>query len=777
MALPLRLLRPVMQNNSYAYTQVAVSKGTHNITCDSGFNAIAYGFGNAESYGYSAGTNLKDLYQFISINNKYATVNFPAGCKNSPLKFAMTFPYQPLQIKWQFNGLFTDTTIGSPVFDSTWTVNDKTLYRYSLNKFFTITNTGTYPVKVLAISPGVDGCGGEEEIDYDLQVFDRPKVSFSYSNNGCTTDPVLFIDTTNGNGRPVTRYLWNFGDGNNALVNRPAHTYSVGGTYPVKFAVITDIGCLSDTALQTVRIFNPPLAAFAPQAAACLNKAITFKDNSASDAGSTLAKWNWNFGDSTTLIKTNNSPVQHTYTATGIFNVSLQVEMNSGCKSTVTTIPVTVNYLPVANFTAPAICLNDPVAQFYDSSYVTGNSQEEFTYLWDFGNGTTSTQKNGKTNYTATGIYNVALSVASSNGCVKDTTKKFTVNGAVPSAVFLVNHAAALCSNKAISITDASTVDFGNIIRTEIYWDYTGNPLAKTIDSLPVKGKTYFFKYADFGSPATKLYQVRYVVYSGISCISETDTIITVQASPQLQFAALPPVCEEVKPFQVTAAKDNSVFASTGMYSGKGISATGIFNPFAAGAGIDSITYTVTGANGCTADTVQTILVYPTPVVSAGEDKFLLEGSSVLLEGKASGNNITYAWTPTAYLDNAAIATPKVTATQDITFTLQVVSADGCKASDDVAVIILRKIKVPNAFSPNGDGINDTWAIQYLASYPECTVDVYNRYGQRVYHSTGYTKPWDGRSNGQPLPVGTYYWIIDPKSGRTQENGSVTIIR
>jgi gliding motility-associated-like protein len=84
---------------------------------------------------------------------------------------------------------------------------------------------------------------------------------------------------------------------------------------------------------------------------------------------------------------------------------------------------------------------------------------------------------------------------------------------------------------------------------------------------------------------------------------------------------------------------------------------------------------------------------------------------------------------------------------------------------------------VPNAFSPNGDGINDTWMIQYLDTYPGCTVDVYNRYGQVIFHSTGYSRPWDGRMNGQPLPIGTYYWIIDPKNGRRQVSGSVTIIR
>ncbi|HTE12364.1 MAG TPA: gliding motility-associated C-terminal domain-containing protein, partial [Chitinophagaceae bacterium] len=356
-------------------------------------------------------------------------------------------------------------------------------------------------------------------------------------------------------------------------------------------------------------------------------------------------------------------------------------------------------------------------------------------------------------------------------------TKKFTVNGAVPMAVFSVNNAAVLCSNKAISITDASTIDFGKIIRTEIYWDYTGNPLAKTVDSFPVKGTIYSYKYPAFGSPASKNYQIRYVVYSGISCVSQAITTITLRAIPQLQFDAMAAVCEEVAPFQVTAARDNSVFAGTGVYSGKGITASGIFSPVLAGAGIDSIRYTVTAANGCIADTSQAILVYPTPLMTAGPDKHLLEGGFVTLDGKASGNNLIYLWTPADFLDNAAIATPKVTTPRDMIYSLLVTSANGCKATDEVVVKVLKQIKVPNAFSPNGDGINDTWVILYLDSYPDCTVDVYNRYGQAVFHSTGYTRPWDGRVNGQSLPVGTYYWIINPKNGRTQVNGSVTIIR
>ena len=237
------------------------------------------------------------------------------------------------------------------------------------------------------------------------------------------------------------------------------------------------------------------------------------------------------------------------------------------------------------------------------------------------------------------------------------------------------------------------------------------------------------------------------------------------------------PVCEEIPPFQVTAAKDNSVLTGSGVYTGKGISPTGIFNPAQAGPGTDLITYSVVAANGCSADSARTILVYPAPVVSAGADKYLLEGSFVILDGKATGTNNSYAWTPVTFLDNASIATPKVTAPQDMLYNLEVVSADGCRAADQVMVKVLKQIKVPNAFSPNGDGINDTWFIQYLESYPDCTVDVYNRYGQSVFHSAGYARQWDGKTNGLPLPAGTYYWIINPRSGRSPVNGSVTIIR
>ena len=86
-------------------------------------------------------------------------------------------------------------------------------------------------------------------------------------------------------------------------------------------------------------------------------------------------------------------------------------------------------------------------------------------------------------------------------------------------------------------------------------------------------------------------------------------------------------------------------------------------------------------------------------------------------------------------------------------------------------------IGVPSAFTPNGDSINDVWNIKFLDDFPDATVDVYNRYGALVFHSKGYSKPWDGTCNGSPLPTGTYYYIINPRSGLAQRSGPVTIIR
>jgi len=87
------------------------------------------------------------------------------------------------------------------------------------------------------------------------------------------------------------------------------------------------------------------------------------------------------------------------------------------------------------------------------------------------------------------------------------------------------------------------------------------------------------------------------------------------------------------------------------------------------------------------------------------------------------------------------------------------------------------KLVIPNAFSPNADGINDTWEIRLLNEFPDCRVEIFERNGQRIYSSIGYNNPWNGTLNGKALPVATYYYIIDLKNGEPPLSGSITILR
>ncbi len=131
---------------------------------------------------------------------------------------------------------------------------------------------------------------------------------------------------------------------------------------------------------------------------------------------------------------------------------------------------------------------------------------------------------------------------------------------------------------------------------------------------------------------------------------------------------------------------------------------------------------------------------------------------------------------PVTYLNNSNVPRPLITPLTTTTYTLTATSAADCQASADVTITVLSQIVIPNAFSPNGDGINDTWQIQGLKDYQGAVINVFDRYGQMVFRATTY-KDWDGTYNGKPLPKGTYYYIINPQNKLPLLSGWVVILR
>jgi gliding motility-associated-like protein len=769
---------PLPQDPAYAYAQIPVQEGTHRLICDSGFNAIAYGFAQTESYGYSAGTNLRDLFQFITVNNVLGSVNFPASCRNAPFTFSIVFPYQPLDIRWRFNGLFTDTTLVNPRFDSTWEVSGRRLYRYTIHRNYSVPSIGTFPINIIATNPTADGCGGEQEIDYDLQIFEQPRAEFTATHNQCIDDSVRLFDATSTvGGRPVASWYWQTGDQQVYTTRNVSHRYRSAGNYTARLAIVTDIGCLSDTASRTLNVFNLPVASFRIPDTACDDRNTLLVDASTQPGAGTLASWAWTLqGGGATITNTDNRPFTLPSTAAGSYIVSLQVRNSAGCQSPAFTDTIIVKPTPTAGFGLPEVCLNDAFAQFPDSSSVAGNTQR--LYQWSFGDGSNATDASPRHKYNAVGNYTVVQIVRTQAGCADTATRVFTVNGAVPRAAVELVGTGANCSNQELVIRNASAVDFGGITRLEILWDVTGAPTMIENDESPEPGKTYRHRYTDFGSNQPRVYTLRVRAYSGISCFSDITREVTIQPSPQLRFDEVSPFCKDDAALDLSArTQETSGLTGTASYTGPGIRAGSSFDPSVAEIGPNRIRYTFTGGNGCTAFLERDIIVYPLPVVDAGPDRTVLEGGFITLNAQASGTGLRYAWSPPTGLDNPTVLNPQASPVQDTRYTLRVTTANGCSALDEMLVTVLKKPVIPNTFTPNGDGFNDRWEIRFLDTYAGAIVEVYNTAGQLVFRSVGYNQPWDGTMNGRPLPAGTYYYVVDAKNGRPKVAGYVTLIK
>jgi gliding motility-associated-like protein len=163
--------------------------------------------------------------------------------------------------------------------------------------------------------------------------------------------------------------------------------------------------------------------------------------------------------------------------------------------------------------------------------------------------------------------------------------------------------------------------------------------------------------------------------------------------------------------------------------------------------------------------------------VDAGPDRNVLTGNSVTLNGNVTGDNLLYSWSPNIYIDDIKKLKPVVSPLQDISYTLSASSVYGCSNNDQVLVKLVTGIYIPSAFTPNGDGKNDTWKIPFLDPDYHATVQVFNRFGQKVYEAVGAVISWDGKLQNELQPSGAYVYFITFKESKLKLRGTVSIIR
>ncbi len=379
---------------------------------------------------------------------------------------------------------FQDTSIGFPT-GWAWDFGDGGTSS-AANPSHVYAAPGTYNVQLSVMR--APGCVDIELKNSYIQVLPSPTAAFSATGNtGCAAPlPVTFIQNSTG----AVSYLWDFGDGNTSTLPAPTHIYGSPGNYTVTLVATAANGC-THTLTQTnlVQIVPPvPSFTFVGVQSGCLPRTILFTNTSTS-LFDPIATYLWDFGDGFTSSVI--SP-GHTYTVPGSWTISLTVTTVGGCTG-VLVIPnfVTTGPNPIANFgPAPlSVCFGQPMTFTDLSTSATG-------WLWNFGDGTTSTLQNPSHVYLNTGCYSVTL-VANNNGCTDTRTRN--------NYACVVGTQASFTYNPAIACDTPATVSFLNTSTgagLSARWDF-GDPASGPLNTATTSNASHV--YRSFGTFTVKL--------------------------------------------------------------------------------------------------------------------------------------------------------------------------------------------------------------------------------------------------------------------------------
>ncbi len=364
------------------------------------------------------------------------------------------------------------------------------------------------------------------------------------------------------------------------------------------------------------------------------------------------------------------------------------------------------------------------------------------------------------------GAYNV--NVVDQNGCSVTESTALTEPSAIKITAVITP---TPCNNQASGAINI-TVSGGTPPSPDYIYQWSGNIAATTQDISGLVSGGYSLVVTDANNcKADSLFQ-----------ISAVDTVLA-DAGNDTTFCLYGPII--LNGTQSTANHGTLSYVWTQLPHDT-VGHTGIISitPPA-----DTVWYQVevTNSNNCKdLDTVR-VIAHPAPVADAGPDVEIFLDHTSIIGGTPAGSAGTppysYHWTSidTVALSNTTSPNPITSTLVSIDYILTVTDANGCTDTSKMHVTVMPPIVVPSGFSPNGDGSNDTWWIDYIDKFPNNELTVYNRWGEPLYYKKGYNNAtgWNGIYNGKPLPVGTYYYVLllnDPEFSKPY-TGPITIFR
>ncbi|MBO9728271.1 MAG: right-handed parallel beta-helix repeat-containing protein [Chitinophaga sp.] len=237
------------------------------VSSDSAFTAITYGLGSVESYGYNAGTLVKNLNILPSFNNvmNNSGQNNTYTCAKTPFRFSMLIPVKPTSITWKFSQVAnlapkTDIVQNNPVPVDSMISNERKYYRFTIPADYIFSKPGLYDVPILISHPDIESCSNSFESILQIKVIPAPVVNFSVDYTGCLNDGALFKGTAaTSNGVAISSWKWNFGDSTLGTAKDTLKYYRYPGVKQVKLSIVAAEGCVGDTTKE-VEVYAPAVA-------------------------------------------------------------------------------------------------------------------------------------------------------------------------------------------------------------------------------------------------------------------------------------------------------------------------------------------------------------------------------------------------------------------------------------------------------------------------------------------------------------------------------------
>lgn len=632
-----------------------------------------------------------------------------------------------------------------------------TLIGTGANMSYNFANYGSYVVKHVAKNSL--GCLSDT-VTQTVVVKDKPLVNLTVLRDSvCANTNFTITANATVNATSISSYTWIKNNvlqptiTNQLLDNQPA------GIYTYKVVATSAQNCKSDTAIKIITVASKPIATLTATNI-CGSKTIAIAAT-ATVLNDNIANHFISYGDGNTSVA-NPSNGTYTYANYGTYDLKYVIKGSVGCSSDTVYQTIAVKDKPILNITYNNNACNNTDFILTAAATVNASSITNYTWLKDGIILPITTNIITQNNIAASYIYKV---IATANtGCPSDTATLNVLVEKYPTTIFT---AAGGCVGKNILITNTS---INNNAQGAITYTWTTSDGQNSNAIIPN------FSFATSG---TKTIQLKTSTQN--NCIDIITKTITVEDFPTADFT----ITEACLGRKITITNNsigavNYTWTTNNAQIDNNFLPNFIFNTI----GNYSINLKVATPNNCTNaitknTTIQAVQLFTTPGIDT--NAVVNQPTQLAVKGAA-----TYIWGPSNYLNNNSSANPIFTALVTGNYPLQIegTTAQGCKGYANLTVKVFAEntyLWIPNAFTPNGDGLNDKLRITCSGLQTLTNFSLFNRYGELIYiQNTCNGKGWDGIFKGkeQPISAFVYTWSgINFKGEMVGGKGTVMLVR